>query len=133
MGHYNPNYLELLFKKSREEHLHYSKELGTTLEIAVKDWELHYKPRIERAYLEHEIEVEEFNPYNLEEFLSTYTLHWPLDLVDSYRFKVMEPDEDKALTVAVRIYEERKMLTSPRFKRISTSGKLFDFDAFLKF
>lgn len=85
------------------------------------------------ALLEDEVQVEnlKLSPSSMEQFLSTYGLHLIEDLGDACRFKVYDPDENRALLVAAEIYEKTGLLTSPRFKRILCEpDKIFDFEKF---
>ncbi len=62
MGHYNPNHLELLFKKSEEEHEYLVCEsLGSSARLfAKKDWKRNYQGKIEESYSQNIDEVEAF-------------------------------------------------------------------------
>ncbi|MEK6939334.1 MAG: hypothetical protein AABX31_01270 [Nanoarchaeota archaeon] len=83
--------------------------------------------------LEDQILVEDLprNPSKMKEFLSTYELHLIEDSGDYHRFGVSNPDEDKALAVAAKIYEDTRCLVTPRFKRVmDLPDKVFDFDKF---
>ncbi len=62
MGHYNPNHLEEIFKKSKDENIHILKVQNPDItdELAERDWELHHKNRIKAAYVEHATQFAEF-------------------------------------------------------------------------